>query len=310
VDVKIVPDEVNFGVNSPLSSKHRNISYTSFTETPDRNEGMEREEELRDELNKSYEHHGDASAEVARAHIALAEAFWQSGNRVSATEHYTIAHSIFEYKLGDSESCAVVLKALGDLNKEDQKYEAANELYAEAMEIEMSIHGHCLPSTLNAAGQVCLLEDDFRAAMEYHRRALQIQQQKSLEGGNKFEIYETLVLIGNVYYSERNNLSNIRSKGVDYKDFIELGFLGTIAHAHDMRGEYSKACQFYEESLQCNVSKKRKESKRETALTLNRLGSLNRELGRYEEVCNVIIVSCILHFLGCLRDAGTWFTGH
>jgi phosphorylcholine metabolism protein LicD len=97
-------------------------------------------------------------------------------------------------------------------------------------------------------------------------------------------MYETLVLIGNVYYSERNNLSNIRSKGVDYKEFIELGFLGWIAHAHDMRGEYIKACQFYDESLQINISKKRKESKKETALTLNRLGSLNRELARYDEV--------------------------
>lgn len=270
-------------MNSPLSSKHRNTSYTSFTETPDKNEGTEREEELRNELDKSYEHFGDESSEVAHAHLNLAKAFWQRGDRVNATEHYTIAHSIFEYKLGDSESCAIVLKALGDLNKEDEKYEAASELYDEAMEIEMSVHGHCLPSTLNAAGVVCLLEDDHRAAMEFHRRALQIQQ-KSLGEGNKYQIYETLVLIGNVYYSERNNLSNIRSKGVDYKEFIELGFLGWIANAHDMRGEYVKACQFYEESLQININKKRNESKKETALTLNRLGSLNRELGRYEEV--------------------------
>ncbi|KAL3800255.1 hypothetical protein ACHAWO_013837 [Cyclotella atomus] len=278
-----IPDEVNFGaMNSPLSAKNRNISYTSFTETPDRNEGFGREEELRDELNKSYEHFGEESEEVARAHIALAEAFWQRGDRASATEHYTIAHSIFDYKLGDNESCAAILKALGDLNKEDEKYDAANELYNEAMEIETSVYGHCLPSTLNAAGVVCLLEEDFRAAMEFHRRALQLQQ-KSLEEGNKYEMYETLVLIGNVYYSERNNLSNIRSKGVDYKEFIELGFLGWIAHAHDMRGEYIKACQFYEESLQINISEKRKESKKETALTLNRLGSLNRELGRYDE---------------------------
>ena len=83
---------------------------------------------------------------------------------------------------------------------------------------------------------------------------------------------------------ERNDLSNIRTAGVDYQEFIEFGFLSWIANAHDMRGEYSKACQFYEESLQINISKKRKESKKETALTLNRLGSLNRELGRYEEV--------------------------
>ena len=51
-----------------------------------------------------------------------------------------------------------------------------------------------------------------------------------------------------------------------------------------MRGEYVKAIQFYEESLQISMSQKGKESKKETALTLNRLGSLTRELGRYEEV--------------------------
>lgn len=188
---------------------------------------------MRDELDKTYEDFGEESEEVARAHLALAEAFWQRGDRVSATEHYTIAHSIFEDKLGDSDACAGVLKSLGDLNKEDEKYEAATELYAEAMEIEMTVHGHCLPSTLNAAGSVCLLQDDHRAAMEFHRQALQIQQ-KSLNERNKYEMYETLVLIGNVYYSERNNLSNIRSKGVDYKEFIELGFLGWIAHARKL----------------------------------------------------------------------------
>jgi len=32
------------------------------------------------------------------------------------------------------------------------------------------------------------------------------------------------------------------------------------------------------------MSRKGKDSKRETALTLNRLGSLTRELGRYDEV--------------------------
>lgn len=283
-DGKEVPDEVDLDLNDVSSSKHRNISYSSYTETPsDRNETSSREKELRDELSNHYERFGDESAEVAHGHLRLAEALWEKGDRVSATEHYTIAHSIFDYKLGDSKSCAVILKALGDLNKEDQIYDAAKELYEETMEIETSLYGHALPTTLNAAGILCLLEDDHRAAMEYHRRALQIQQ-KSLDDGNKYGMYETLVLIGDVYYSERNNLSNIRTKGVDYQEFIEFGFLSWIANAHDMRGEYSKACQFYEESLQINISKKRKESKKETALTLNRLGSLNRELGRYEEV--------------------------
>jgi tetratricopeptide (TPR) repeat protein len=135
--------------------------------------------------------------------------------------------------------------------------------------------------------------------MEYHRRALQIQK-KSLAAENKYEMFETLVLIGNVYYSEQNNLSNIRTKGVDYKDFIESGFLGWIANAHDMRGEYGKAIQFYEESLQMAMSRSGKESKKETALTLNRLGSLTRELGRYDEVRTCIrekdcfIVSCVV----------------
>ena len=109
-------------------------------------------------------------------------------------------------------------------------------------------------------------------------------QKKKLTAEHKFEMFETLVLIGNVYYSEQNNLSNIRTQGVDYKDFIESGFLGWIANAHDMRGEYSKAIQFYEESLQMAMSRSGKESKKETALTLNRLGSLTRELGRYDEV--------------------------
>ncbi|KAL7489099.1 hypothetical protein ACHAW6_014690 [Cyclotella cf. meneghiniana] len=280
IDQKI-SDEVDFGLDTPLSSEHANITYPSFGESIDTRKGSQREEELKEELNRSSKYFGDGSTEAARAHVALANQFWQQEDRGNATEHYTIAHSIYE-SLGDRKACAVVLKALGDLNKEDEKLDAAKELYREAMDIEVSVYGHCLPQTLNAAGVVCLLEDDHRSAMEFHRRALQIQQ-KSLDEENKYDMYETLVLIGNVYYSERNNLTNIQSKGVDYKEFIESGFLGWIAKAHDMRGEYIKACQFYEESLQIAISKERRESKKEMALTLNRLGSLNRELGRYEE---------------------------
>jgi tetratricopeptide (TPR) repeat protein len=217
----------------PLTSQHRNTSYASFGDVVEQSSGVDEDEmRLREELNMSTEYYGDESAEAALAHMALANQFWQRGDRASATEHYTIAHSIYE-SLGDQTSCAIVLKSLGDLNKEDEKLEAAQELYQEAMEIETSVYGHCLPHTLNAAGVVCLLEDDHRSAMGYHRRALQLQQ-KSLKEDNKYDMYETLVLIGNVYYSERNNLTNIRQKGVDYKEFIESGFLSWIANAHDM----------------------------------------------------------------------------
>lgn len=50
-----------------------------------------------------------------------------------------------------------------------------------------------------------------------------------------------------------------------------------------MRGEYLKAIRFYEESLQMSLGRTGKERNRETALTLNRLGSLTRELCRYDE---------------------------
>ena len=64
------------------------------------------------------------------------------------------------------------------------------------------------------------------------------------------------------------------------------GFLGWIANAHDMRGEFLKAIRFYEESLQMStttIGRTGKEKNRDTALTLNRLGSLTRELCRYDE---------------------------
>jgi len=53
-----------------------------------------------------------------------------------------------------------------------------------------------------------------------------------------------------------------------------------------MRGEYLKAIRFYEESLQMStttIGRTGKEKNRDTALTLNRLGSLTRELCRYDE---------------------------
>lgn len=273
----------------PLSQEQRNQSRTSLNSekdpeetTSDREKGDSNEDKEKFLLQQKGSY-GDESIEAAEAHLSLAQHLWEKGDRESATEHYTEAHSVFQSRLGDCKEVALILKSLGDLNKEDGKLEAAKELYSEALDIEMSVFGHHRPQTLNATGVVCLMLDDFRSAMEYHRRALQIQKKK-VAVEHKYEMFETLVLIGNVYYSEQNNLSNIRTQGVDYKDFIESGFLGWIANAHDMRGEYGKAIQFYEESLQMAMSRSGKELKKETALTLNRLGSLTRELGRYDEV--------------------------
>jgi tetratricopeptide (TPR) repeat protein len=285
-------EEVDFDeapCGRPLSKEQRNHSGTSLSSEQehqetlsDREEGDSNEDKEKFLLQQKGSY-GDESIEAAEAHLSLAQHLWEKGDRELATEHYTEAHAVFQSRLGDCKEVALILKSLGDLNKEDGKLEAAKELYSEALDIEMSAFGHHRPQTLNAAGVVCLMLDDFRSAMEYHRRALQIQKKK-LAAEHKYEMFETLVLIGNVYYSEQNNLSNIRTQGVDYKDFIESGFLGWIANAHDMRGEYGKAIQFYEESLQMAISRSGKESKKETALTLNRLGSLTRELGRYDEV--------------------------
>ena len=284
-------EEVDFGSMfvKGMSKDQLNTSRTSLTSDQDRQgtpsdcdeeESNADKEEFLVQQKGSY---GDESIEAAEAHVSLAQHLWEKGDRDLATDHFTEAHSVFQSRLGDCKEVAMILKSLGDLNKEDGKLEASKELYSEALDIEASVFGHHRPQTLNAAGVVCLMLDDFRAAMEYHRKALQIQK-KRLAAEHKYEMFETLVLIGNVYYSEQNNLSNIRTQGVDYKDFIESGFLGWIANAHDMRGEYGKAIQFYEESLQMAMSRSGKESKKETALTLNRLGSLTRELGRYEEV--------------------------
>ena len=287
---KIEEVDVNGPPHSrPLSQEQRNHSKTSLTSEQDRQETRSDHEE--GESNEDKEQfllqqkgsYGDESIEAAEAHLSLAHHLWEKGDRQLATDHFTEAHAVFHSRVGDCKEVAMILKSLGDLNKEDEKLEASKELYSEALDIEMAVFGHHRPQTLNAAGVVSLMLDDFRSAMEYHRRALQIQKKK-LTAEHKFEMFETLVLIGNVYYSEQNNLSNIRTQGVDYKDFIESGFLGWIANAHDMRGEYSKAIQFYEESLQMAMSRSGKESKKETALTLNRLGSLTRELGRYDEV--------------------------
>ncbi|KAL7540390.1 hypothetical protein ACHAXR_010070, partial [Thalassiosira sp. AJA248-18] len=274
-------------LNKPLSNEHRNISSSLLSDQGEHAESQndhshdaeedERVSQL--QLQTAGSEDGD-TLEAARAHVALAEHFWEKDDRASATEHYFEAHSIYVTQIGDTSNkeVAMVLKRLGDLNAEDGALDDAKELYVEALEMELMVHGTHLPQTLNAAGAACLKNDDFRSAMEFHRKALQIQ--KTSTGQNKYEKYETLVRIGNVYYSERNSVN-----GVDYSEFIESGFLGWIANAHDMRGEYIKAIQFYDESLQISMSRvgKQKEAKRETALTLNRLGALTRELGRYDE---------------------------
>ena len=275
----------------PLSNNHRNFSASMLSDMGDEQEDPQQgyshsySDDEEDERVSQLQSAGE-TLEVARAYVALAEEYLEKDDRASATELFTHAHSIYVAILGDTPSgeVAMVLKGLGDLNAQDDALEAAIELYLEALEMELAVNGTYLPQTLNAAGAACLSKDDFRLAMDFHRKSLSIQKKS---GQNKYEMYETLVLIGNVYYSERNNFSNIASpNGVDYSEFIQSGFLGWIANAHDMRGEYMKAKQFYEESLEISLGRKKgdKEAKRETALTLNRLGSLARELGCFDEV--------------------------
>lgn len=295
------------GVNEGLSTEHR-ISSSQLSGQgqikPKHDQDNDLDERLSQLQLKTTGSDENDNLEAAHAHEALAEHFWEKGDRASATEHYTEAHAIYRSRLGDSsEPLALVLKKLGDLNREDGILDAAKELYGAALEMELTVRGQYLPATLNAAGAACLANDDFRSAMEFHRRALQIQKKVSQEGagrkgqGRKYEMYETLVRIGDVYYSERNNFTHIKSNGVDYREFIESGFLRWIANAHDMRGEYVKAIHFYEESLQILMTQKGKEAKRETALTLNRLGSLTTELGRYDEVgCEIVVIFIMLDY--------------
>ena len=218
-------------INRPLSNQHRNFSATFLNEQGDdqKQEDDDIEERL-SQLQLQAESDECNNHEAAHANVELAEVFWGKGDRVTATQHLTEAHSIFA-QLNEQKEVAMVLKRLGDLNQEDKALDAAKELYKEALEIEIDVYGQHLPQTLNAAGRVCLLQEDFRSAMDFHRQALQIQKHKSQQQGgearqDKYEMYETLVRIGNVYYSERNNYNNIQSKGVDYREFIESGFLG------------------------------------------------------------------------------------
>ena len=236
------------GHKNTLSKGHRNFSSTSLFNLQDEEEKQQQHPVHADDDNdervsqlQSQTGSEANSLEAAHAHVALAEHFYQKGDRAAATEHYTEAHSIFRFHLGDSnEQVAMVLKKLGDFNFEDGLLDAARELYEAALDME-DAHGQCLPQTLNAAGAACLKDDDFRSAMEFHRRALLIQKKsqssKAGEEGSeqrKYEMYETLVRIGDVYYSERNNLTNIRSNGgVDYTEFIESGFLVKIGMCED-----------------------------------------------------------------------------
>jgi len=310
VNSPVFLDEVNF--DDEVVSNHEHMADQGQVESH-HNQDDDLDERV-SQLQLQTTGSNESDTEAAHAHVALAEHFWEKGDRVAATEHYTEAHMMYQSQLGDnSEYVAMVLKRLGDLNLEDGTLDAAKELYGAALEMELTVHGQYLPQTLNAAGAACLKNDDFRSAMEFHRRALQIQKKSPQEEGkqsSKYEMYETLVRIGNVYYSERNNFAHIQSNGVDYGEFIQSGFLGWIANAHDMRGEYIKAIHFYEESLQISMSQKGKKAKRETALTLNRLGSLTRELGRYDEVCDVTDVCILLDSLNFVpSDSFTLFTG-
>ena len=238
-----------------------------------------------DLVNNMKESSSSDDPELIKKMLDLAQLYVQTGDKDEAIAIYV---DTLERKAapGKNEQVLLTLMNLGDLYFERNDINNAIEKYLNARDLQIFLHSEDHPNVakmLNCIGQTELKRNDFDMAMDYHQQALEIQRKNLARNEHNPDISQTLVYIGAVYYKERNSLSRIHANKT-YEKFIESGMLGLIAFAHEERGEYVMAMQFYEESFQLQTNKPNdKLNLNEIARTLNRLGILSVKTGRYVE---------------------------
>jgi len=238
-----------------------------------------------DLVNNMKESSSSDDPELIKKMLDLAQLYVQTGDKDEAIAIYV---DTLERKAapGKNEQVLLTLMNLGDLYFERNDINNAIEKYLNARDLQIFLHSEDHPNVakiLNCIGQTELKRNDFDMAMDYHQQALEIQRKNLARNEHNPDISQTLVYIGVVYYKERNSLSRIHANKT-YEKFIESGMLGLIAFAHEERGEYVMAMQFYEESFQLQTNKPNdKLNLNEIARTLNRLGILSVKTGRYVE---------------------------
>ena len=236
-------------------------------------------------LEKLIAEQGYYNNEVAFALVALGKLLLEIGDAKPATERIVEALKI-QKAISNPLEMTRSLHVLADIYSQQQEFDTALACHKDAQRLERRIYGPDRPenaSTLNRMGRIYTSLGNFSMAMEKHQQALQVLQSCYGENLRHPAVSQTLILIGEVYYRERNSFNTIRSNADDYGTFIEAGMLDVISLAHEDHGSYKMALCFMEEKLQLVRDKKSPTSSVELVATLFSLCNLSTKAGIYWE---------------------------
>jgi tetratricopeptide (TPR) repeat protein len=183
---------------------------------------------------------GSQDVGVAALLFQLAKLYQQKDDTVTAIRLGRDALTI--QKAGSDVSRVVqTLYLIADLHIHSNEYDQALSCYSEAQRTLEDVHGrYCeeIADTLNRIGNLWTSKNEFESAIESHKQALLVLKECCGEDINHPRVAETMILIGDVYYKERNSLATIQSNADSYSSFIEHGMLEVIARCHEQRGSY------------------------------------------------------------------------
>jgi tetratricopeptide (TPR) repeat protein len=236
-------------------------------------------------LERLIAEHGYYHIEVAFALVALGKLLLEVGDSEPATERIVEALKI-QKAIANPLEMTRSLHVLADIYSQQKEFNTALACYKDAQRLERRIYGPDRPenaSTLNRMGRIYTNLGNFSMAMEKHQQALQVLQSCYGENLRHPAVSQTLILIGEVYYRERNSFNTIRSNADDYGNFIQAGMLDIISLAHEDHGSFKMALCFMEEKLQVVRDKKSPNSSVELVATLYSLGNLSTKAGIYWE---------------------------
>jgi len=230
--------------------------------------------------------HGYYSIEVALALVALGKLQLEVGDSDLATESILQALKV-QKAIGNPLEMTRSLHVLAEIYSIQQEFEQALDCYKDAQRLERRLYGPDRPEnacTLNRMGRVYANLGNFSLAMEKHQQALQVLKGCCGENLRHPAVSQTLILIGEVYYRERNSFDTNRSNSSDdYGTFIEAGMLDIIALAHEDRGSVKMALCFLEEKIQVMRDRKSPSAPSDMISTLYSLGTLSSKAGLYFE---------------------------
>ncbi len=239
-----------------------------------------------------------AVLEPGHPHIVItltncAQIHKQKGEFKSALELYRKIYEMQSVNGADSVEVASTLSSMGLMEYQLKNYEAAFDLYQDALRVRRDHYGSDenkdVASTLNSIGLVLFKQNILEIALDCFAQSLRIRQK--LFGPDHRDIAILWYNIATIYletgeeekalllYRETLRVER-QTLGEEHPDVVLT--LQHLAQVHQQRGELEDALRYYEEALE--VEKKRENASEAIAKILNLIGNIHLQRADIDEM--------------------------